>query len=79
MIKTATARQFNQEPSRLLHDAERGATVVVEKYEKPVAALVPMPLPTSGQELGRRLARMQPQPQAAAAVAAAIQGMDEAE
>jgi len=34
---------------------------------------------TSGAELGRRLARMRPQRKAAAAVAALIKGMDEAD
>jgi len=77
-MRTATAKQFNEEPSRILGEAEAGETVVIEKHGTPAAALVPMPLKTSGAELARRLARSAPQPETAATVEALIKGMDEA-
>ena len=78
MIATANAIDFNREPSKILGAGERGITTVVDKHGLPAIAVIPTPKPTSGAELGRRLARMRPQPEAAAAVASLIKGMDEA-
>jgi antitoxin (DNA-binding transcriptional repressor) of toxin-antitoxin stability system len=78
MTTHATAKEFNQERNRLLHAAQNGTTVVIENRGRAVASMVPEPVATSGAELGRRLAKMKPQPETAAAVAALIKGMDEA-
>lgn len=60
MIATETATDFNREPSRVLGRAERGQTVIIEKHGRPCAVLIPYPQPTSGGEMARRLAKLQP-------------------
>lgn len=77
-MNTATATQYNQTPSKILRDAKRGVTTEITDRGHPVAAVVPQPSVTTGAELGRRLAAMKPQPETAAAVAAVIKGLDEA-
>ena len=79
MIATATSKQFNQEPSKLLKAADQGITTEITSHGQSRAALIPQPGVTSGAELGKRLARMKPEPDTAAAVAAVIKGMDEAD
>lgn len=78
MTNTATATEFNREPSKFLRDAKRGVTTEVTDHGQASAALIPQPARTSGAELGRRLAKMNPEPEAASAVKALIKGMDEA-
>jgi len=78
MTAATTATLFNREPSKILGMAERGTTVMVEKNGQADAALIPQPHKTSGAEFARRLARMNPQPETADAVAAIIRGLDEA-
>jgi prevent-host-death family protein len=78
MIATATATEFNRDPSKLLGRSERGDTILVSSDGKPAAALIPQPKPTSGAELARRLEKMKPAPETADAISEIIKGMDEA-
>jgi antitoxin (DNA-binding transcriptional repressor) of toxin-antitoxin stability system len=78
MIATESATRYNREPSKLLAQAERGQTVLVEKHGAAVAALVPMPRLTSGAAIARRMEHLTPAPQAAHAVEKLIQGMNHA-
>lgn len=78
MTNTATATQFNREPAKFLRDARRGVTTEVTDHGQASAVLIPQPARTSGAKLGRRLAAMKPEPEAASAVEALIKGMDEA-
>jgi antitoxin (DNA-binding transcriptional repressor) of toxin-antitoxin stability system len=75
---TATATEHNREPSRLLRDAKRGIVTEITDHGRAVAALVPQPEVTSGDELARRLAKRKPEPETAAAIAKLIRGLDEA-
>jgi prevent-host-death family protein len=78
MIATETATRFNREPSKILGQAERGDTVIIEKHGEPCAVLIPHPRRTSGAEMARRLGRLKPSPQAADTVENLIKGMDDA-
>ncbi len=75
MIATKTARELNQEPSRVLRQAER-ETVIIEKYGEPVVAMIPYHgRGISGDELAKRLRNLKPQPEAAAALKKIIKAM----
>ena len=82
MIATETATNFNREPSRILSKAERGQTVLIEKHGRPCAVLIPYPQPTSGDEMARRLSKLQSNQaahrEAAAEVEKLIKDMDDA-
>jgi antitoxin (DNA-binding transcriptional repressor) of toxin-antitoxin stability system len=79
MTNAATATEFNREPSKFLRDARRGVTTEVTSHGQTTAALIPQPGITSGAELARKLSKMKPQPDAAAAVESIIQRLDEAD
>lgn len=79
MIATRTARELNQEPSKVLRQVERGETVIVEKHGEPCAVIIPYPgRRVSGKELARRAAALEPDPKGAAEVEAIIKGVDNA-
>lgn len=79
MIATRTARELNQEPSKVLRQVERGETVMVEKDGEPCAVIIPYPSrPTSGEELARRAAGLKPDPEGAAEIEAIIKDVDDA-
>jgi prevent-host-death family protein len=78
MITTETATNFNREPSRILSKAERGQTVLIEKHGRPCAVLIPYPQPASGDEMARRLRRLDPMPEAAAEMEKLMEELDDA-
>lgn len=79
MIATRTARELNQEPSKVLRQVERGETVIVEKYGEPCAVIIPYPgRRISGEELARRAAGLKPDPKGASELEAIIKGVDDA-
>lgn len=79
MIARRTARELNQEPSKVLRQVERGETVIVEKYGEPCAVIIPYPgRRISGKELARRAADLKPDPKGAAELEAIIKGVDNA-
>jgi prevent-host-death family protein len=49
-VKTVSARQANQEFSRLLSRAEQGEEILITKQNKPVALLSPYRLPAMTAE-----------------------------
>lgn len=78
MIATRTAKELNQEPSKVLRQAER-ETVIVEKYGEPVVAMIPYPgRRTTGAELARRAMELKPDPKGAAELEAIIKQLDDA-
>jgi antitoxin (DNA-binding transcriptional repressor) of toxin-antitoxin stability system len=80
MPKPSSSRdQFNRNPSRLLAKIEGGDAVIVEKHGQPTAAMIPMPRPTSGPELARRLELFKPDPETAAELDAILKQVNEAE
>jgi prevent-host-death family protein len=79
MISTVTARQLNQEPSKVLRQVERGETVIVEKYGEPCAAIVPYPgRRVSGKELAQRAQDLMADPGGAAEIRRILKGVDDA-
>ena len=78
MMVTATATEFNRDPSKILGRSSMGDTVLVSSYVKPAAALIPQPKPTSGADLARHLITMKAAPETADAIAVIVKGMDEA-
>jgi antitoxin (DNA-binding transcriptional repressor) of toxin-antitoxin stability system len=78
MIATATAKELNLEPSRILEQVERGDTVVIERHGLPICVMIPQPRKTSGAELALKLRQLEPAPQAASEVEAVIQSMNDA-
>ena len=61
----------------MLGRAERGETVLIEKFGEPCAAVIPYPRKTSGSEIARRLRRLKPMPEAADAVEKLVKDMNE--
>jgi prevent-host-death family protein len=79
MISTVTARQLNQEPSRVLRQVERGDTVIVEKYGEPCAAILPYPgRRISGKQLARRAQNLKRDPKGAAQIRKILKDVDDA-
>jgi prevent-host-death family protein len=76
---TATATEFNREPSKFLRAAERGVTTEITKQGRAAAALIPQPGITTGDEVARAFEGCQPDPETAAAVERSIQALHEAE
>jgi prevent-host-death family protein len=77
MITNATATLLNRRPSKVLRRAERGETVVIEKFGEPCAVIIPHPRKTSGTQIAKRLRRLKPMPEAAASVEKTIKSMDD--
>ena len=77
MITKATATLLNRRPSKVLGRAERGETVVIQKFGEPCAVIIPHPRKTSGTEIARRLRRLKPMPEAASSVEKIIKDMDD--
>ncbi|HEY3760695.1 MAG TPA: hypothetical protein VGN23_03010 [Verrucomicrobiae bacterium] len=77
MITNATATLLNRRPSKVLGRAQRGETVVIEKFGEPCAVIIPHPRKTSGAEIAKRLRRLKPMPDAAGAVEKIVKNMDD--
>lgn len=78
MIATKTARELNQEPSKVLRQAER-ETVLIEKYGQPVVAMIPYGgRGISGDELAKRLRTLKPDPKGSEELEKIIKDMDAA-
>jgi antitoxin (DNA-binding transcriptional repressor) of toxin-antitoxin stability system len=78
MITNATATFLNREPSKVLGRAERGETILIEKFGEVCAVIIPHPRQSSGAEIAKRLRRLKPMPEAADAVEKLIKNMDDA-
>ena len=79
MIATRTARELNQEPSKVLRQVESGETVIIEKHGQPCAVIIPYSgWGISGEELARRAEGLKPDPKGAAQLSKILQEVDHA-